>query len=187
MKHFLTKISVLIFMLNLVLSATPSKPIATLMDTPASAFDMFLYNIQKRGECNSRYWGNPGGFKLNLCMTSLDYNYDDNLIKMKFFVSNNYKLIQDNKKEKIESLLKKIMSKVSQIVGVEHISWGKYYSGWIQNVTIRHGWGTKTVNLDEIRNEIRKRTEITLITQSINGIRYKVTRTHHGKVIIIKI
>jgi len=168
-------------------TAEPSKPIAKFMDAPASAFDVFLFRVKEEGKCYQTYWGNPGNQKLDLCLTGLVYNFDDNIIEMNFFVYEHHELLQGisgkSKKDK-EDTVKSILTKVAEIAGVEkriHIG----YSGWIQSVPIRHGWSTKNLNMNEVREEIRKRTIVRLYTDPIDGQSYKAVRSHYGEITIV--
>lgn len=167
--------------------AEPSKPIAELMDTPASAFDIFLFHIKVRGEdeCYHTYWADPIN-QSDLCLTDLAYSYDDNIIEMRFFVSRRHKLLQGLsgklQKEK-EDTIKKILTEAAEIAGVEKKGVIGYL-GWIQLVPIRHGWGAKNLNESEIREEIRRRTRVVLYTDVIDWKRYKAVRSHHGEITI---
>src|SRR5690606_26887306 len=106
----------IVFVIFLLLSfhvfSEPSKPIANFMDTPASAFDVFLFRLKENGECYQSYWGNPGGQKLALCLTGLEYRFDDNILDMKFFVSSRHEMMQGlsgkTQKEK-EGAIKRIL------------------------------------------------------------------------------
>jgi hypothetical protein len=166
--------------------AEPSAPITKFMDTPASAFDIFLFHLQENGKCYQTFWGNPGNQKLDLCLTRLEYSYDDNIIEMNFFVNNSHKLLQGisgkPQKDK-ENVIKSILTDAAQIVGVEKIPSVGFF-GWIQMVPIRHGWSTKNLDESEFRDEIRKRTRVLLYTDPIDGKRYKAVRSHHGEISI---
>ena len=179
---------IIICLIPLHALAEPSKPIAKLMDTPASAFDVFLFRIKERGEveCYHYYWADPGDQKHALCLKDLAYSYDDNIIEMRFFVSKRHELLQGisgkPQKEK-EDIIKKILTEAAKNAGVEKS--GPFgYSGWIQSVPIRHGWGKKNLNESEIREEIRRRTRVVLYTDVIDWKRYKAVRSHHGEITI---
>ena len=166
--------------------AEPSKPIAKLMHTPASAFDVFLFRIKESGECYQADWGNPGNQKFDLCLTSLEYSFDDNIIEMNFFVSKRHELmksISGKPKKTKEDTIKIVLTKVAETAGVEKFGSLGYF-GWIQQVPIRHGWSTKDLDVSEIREEIRKRTRVVLFTDPIDGKRYKAVRSHQGEITI---
>ena len=69
-----------IFMILLFISnnslCEPSKPLAKLMDTQATAFDFFLFQIFERTKCQT-WFGNED--KPHMCMTVIDYDFEDNL------------------------------------------------------------------------------------------------------------
>ena len=167
--------------------AEPSKPIAKLMETPASAFDVFLFHIKVTGEdeCYHTYWAAPIN-QSDLCLTNLKYSYDDNIIEMRFFVSRRHKLLQSisgkSQKDK-EDTIKDILTEAAEIAGVEKQN-GVFYCGWIQSVPMRHGWGTKDLDEIEMRDEIRRRTRVVLETDLIDRKRYKAVRSHHGEITI---
>ena len=48
----------------------PSKPISALMDAPASAFDVFLFQLHERTKCQS-WFGNKD--QPDMCMTTIKY------------------------------------------------------------------------------------------------------------------
>jgi hypothetical protein len=167
--------------------AGPSRPIANLMNTPASAFDVFLFRIQESGECYQSHWGNPGGKKLDLCLTQLLYFFDDNIIEMTFYVSEHHEMMQGisgKSQREIKDAVRSILTKVGQTAGVEKFPVFDNYFGWIQRVPIRHSWSRKDLNENEIREEVRKRTRVVLYTGPIDGTKYKAVRSHHGEITI---
>jgi len=165
----------------------PSKPISSMMDTPSSVFDVFLFQLIEQSKCHKGWFGNRYKTqKTDLCMTTIDYKFDDNLIEMNFFVEEKYKdmkgFIKGNE-EKKESILKTILNDVAISVGVEVRGEGplNFRAGMIQMTPIRKGWNTKTFDQDSAKNEIAERTVI-YIRANIGGIIYTAKRDHHGKV-----
>ena len=67
--------------------ADPSKPIRALLEAPASAFDVFLFTLHERSKCYQGAGVSDSKPRPELCMTTIDYNFDDNVIEMHFLVS----------------------------------------------------------------------------------------------------
>ncbi len=167
--------------------AEPSKPISSMMNTPSSIFDVFLFQLLEQSKCFQGWFVNrKKDDKPDLCMTTINYNFDDNLIEMNFFVEERYKDMKgfasgsDSLKEKI---LKKILNDVAEYVGVESIVEGQssFRFGMIQLTPMRHGWGTKGFDEKSAKEEIANRTVIHL-RANVGGYVYTATRDHHGKV-----
>lgn len=167
--------------------AEPSKAISSMMDTSSSVFDVFLFRLLEESKCYRGWFDNrEKNDKPDLCMTSIRYKFDDNLIEMNFFVWERHKGMKgfatgnDQQKEKI---LKNILSGVARSVGVEPIDGrlSNFRFGIIQTTPIRHGWSTKGFDEELAREEVANRTVIHLRT-NVAGFVYTVTRDHHGKV-----
>ena len=167
--------------------AEPSKPISSMMDTPSSVFDVFLFQLLEQSKCYQGWFGNrTAQDKTNLCMTTIDYNFDDNLVEMDFFVEEKYEDMKGFSKSgeaQKEAILKRILSYVAQSVGVESRGQDKlnFRLGMIQMTPIRHGWATKGFDDKAVKDEIADRTVIHL-RANIEGFVYTATRDHHGKV-----
>jgi len=171
--------------------AEPSKPISSMMDTPSTVFDMYLFRLLEQSKCNQGWFGNrEKDDKPDLCMTTIEYQYADNLIEMNFFVQERHEKMKgftsasDIQKEKI---LKNILIEVAQSVGVVSRGDGKlnFRFGMIQMTPMRHGWGTSSFDEEVARDEISDRTVIHL-RSNVDGFVYKATRNHHGKIMFEK-
>lgn len=167
--------------------AEPSKPISSMMNTPSSVFDVFLFQLLEQSKCYQGWFGNrKGEDKANLCMTTIDYKFDDNLVEMNFFVEEKYEQMKGfttaNETQK-KAILINILNDVAQSVGVESRGEGQldFRLGMIQMTPIRHGWGTKGFDDKAVKEEIANRTVIHL-RANIDGFVYTATRDHHGKV-----
>ena len=94
----------------------PSKPISSMMDTPASVFDVYLFRIWQKLECNDVQDIAP-------CMVRIEYQFDDNIIEMTFriLVSDDqmkeFETATDNQKENI---LINILGNLAIDVGVAY-------------------------------------------------------------------
>lgn len=167
-------------------SAEPSRHISALMQTPASTFDFYLYRLYDQTKC-FHFFESPvlEENKPNLCMTNLEYQFDDNLIVMNFFVRENYKHMSgflNSSEEKKKDILKTIMADLSKDIGVASRDKDNpgFRFGLIQMTPIREGWKTKEFDEYEVREEIANRTVMHLRT-NIAGFVYTLTRDQHGK------
>jgi len=163
-------------------AAEPSRPIAKMMDTPASTFDVFLFRLYEQSKCFQGWFGNrKNDDKPDLCMTTIKYKFDDNFIVMNFIVREKYEKMagfRSSSDKQKESMLKALLSDVATSVGVEPQG---TRLGMIQLTPIREGWSTKAFEETETREEIANRTVIHL-RANIGGFVYTVTRDHHGNV-----
>lgn len=159
--------------------SAPSAPIANLINTPASVFDVFLINMHENARC---YRDSGKIINDQPCMTTFRYLFNENIIEMSFFASQNVnELTQLTGKPRrdVESGIIEILKQVSQNVGVEpRASLG--YSGWIQLTPIRNGWSTGNLNEDAAREEFKLRTRVHLHTDRLDGYRYHATRSIDG-------
>ncbi len=181
--------------------AEPSKPIANLMNTPASAFDVFLFRLKERGRCvpttldSIFYDPDP-------CLIGAEYSFEDNILTLHFAVTKRNELVKkvSGKDEKTkEEEITKILNSAAKSAGVKKIEpeegiviamkkelgidMTPFYSGWIQDTPIRHGWATNDFDADEFREEIIKRTKISLQVFFEKSI-YTAVRSHHGEITI---
>jgi len=171
-------------------AAEPSKPISAMMDTPASVFDVYLFRLMEQSKCHQGWFGNSKD-RTKLCMTRIDYHFDDNLIEMNFFVQERHekkesiRTATDKQKEKI---LNSMMSDLARSVGVDsdiEIDGKIILFGMIQLTPIRHKWSNTRFDEKAAKEEIAKRTIINLRTL-VEGFIYTITRDQHGKVTFTK-
>ena len=168
--------------------AEPSKLIAQMMTTQTTNFDFFLFKLEEQSKCYRGWFGNSKDKNAEKpCLTTLDYNFDDNIIKMNFFVDNTNEQMtrfsSSSDKDK-EVILKAVLSKVAVSLGVEEANGMKF--GMIQLTNIRNGWSQKEFNESDIKEEISKRTVVTVTANIKDGFIYRATRHHHGKVFFEK-
>jgi len=158
----------------------PSPPIAQMMDTPASAFDLFLLDLQEQMKSDA-----PPGLQL----TGLYYEFTDNLLFVTFglrqdsFTWNRFWASKTGR----EAVLRENLDILTKRVGVEPLTQGgrgKLF-GWIQFVPIRHGWANKAIDEPSVRKELSERTVVELSADDFTGredARYLISRDQHGKV-----
>ncbi|WP_194868958.1 hypothetical protein [Pseudoalteromonas sp. PPB1] len=166
--------------------AEPSKFIAQAMTAPASVFDLFLFKIEEQSKCYRGWFGNSKTKDHETpCLTTLKYNFDENIIKMNFFVGDvNEKMIgfkASNDKDK-EAILRNVLSDLASTLGVEKNEYSGLKLGMIQMTSIRNGWSRDEFDESNFKEEVTKRTVITVTANIEDGFIYKAIRNHHGKV-----
>lgn len=185
----LKKLICLIFAVMLIavtVNAKPGKPILKMLNTPITAFDFFLFELEESCKCD-KWFGNPN-WKSDPCMTVLKYNITDDLILLNFYIydpsrSTTYMkgFINSNNRQK-EQILRAAIERLAIVVGVaKRPNKGKRY-GLIQVTSIRRGWYDKNFNEAELKDEIAKRTVLTLQTK-YQGKLYHIERGINGEII----
>lgn len=177
--------SVLLFITGTV-NAAPSKPILRMLGTPVSSFDFFLFELEESCKCD-KWFGNPDR-KSDPCMTVLDYNINDNLISLTFYIYDPSRstiymkgFINSNELQK-EHILRTAMERLAVVLGIAvRDSKGKRW-GLIQITPIRRGWYNKDFNEAELKDEIAKRTVLILQTK-YQGKLYHLKRDIDGNVV----
>ena len=180
--------SLLFILLSSQSQAEPSKLLAQAMTTQISTFDFFLFKIKEQSKCYRGWFGNSKNKNSEKpCLTTLKYNFDDNLIKMNFFVDEtNEKMIhfKASTDQKKETILRGVLSDVATSVGVEELNGMKI--GMIQMTEIRNGWSKEGFDESKVKDEIANRTVISVTVNIKDGFIYKAIRNHHGKVFFEK-
>ena len=180
--------SLLFFLLSSQSQAEPSKLLAQTMTTQTSTFDFFLFKLEEQSKCYRGWFGNSKNKNSEKpCLSTLNYNFDDNLIKMVFYVDEtNEKMIhfKASTEKKKETILRGVLSDIATFVGVEERNGMKI--GMIQMTTIRNGWSKEGFDEPKIKEEIANRTVISVTANIKDGFIYKAIRNHHGKVFFEK-
>jgi hypothetical protein len=162
-------------------AAAPTSGIDKLLSTPASAFDVFLYRLYIAANAATFFGGSNMSEPIRIF--DLNYDYDSNLITMKFHISVDHKLMNgftgrtlDAKKE----ILVRAAQNLAESLGVAPRD-GKIRIGLLQMTEIRYGWVTKDLDESKIKDEIADRTVIELIYAGEEKTLYSVRRTHTGR------
>jgi hypothetical protein len=145
--------------LALALSATamaaPSPGIKTLMATPASTFDLFMFRLYESVKCKN--WTGEVESEPDFCMTSLHYDADRDLLSMHFraYPTNeslgDFLEVEDLERQDI---VVRYVEQVARIAGVES-DWGL-----LRSMPLRHAGTTKIQDEEKIRLEIASRTQV---------------------------
>lgn len=180
------KLSKYLSIMSLLLLSTPvfSEPtpgIKTLIETPASAFDVFLHQLYIAANGPTFFGG--ADIKEQIKIYQLDYDYESNLIAMGFHISPDDKLMRGFKNSDIEGkkdILLRAAKDIATGLGVEKRDRiGRF--GLIQLLKIRNGWGSADLNEAQIKEEIAKRTVIEVVYASETKVIYQVRRTQSGR------
>ena len=150
----------------------PSRIIEKAMDTPASIFDVFLFEMRERWEDVM-----TPAFKISY---DYSYSYVDNLLTLRFFVLVNSttwpifegfrKMSEKEKRENLEMAMSFTSATATYL---------------IKETPIRNGWATNGFDEDEFRKEIAKRTVVELKVWSPKEL-YIVVKDQHGKISVDK-
>lgn len=180
----------LLLLLVLVLPAAvwagPSKPILKMINTPVTAFDFFLYQLEESCKCD-KWFGNPDS-RTDPCLTLLEYNIQENVIVMNFYVHDPSTaslymrgFINSNASQR-EQIMRSAVGKLAVVVGVtERANIGRRY-GLIQVTPIRRGWFNQDFDEAAVKEEVADRTRLNLQTQ-YQGNLYQVQRKIDGQIV----
>lgn len=157
--------------------AEPGPQIARMMQTPASAFDLFLFRLYEGAKCNNLV-KNTNAEEADLCMTKLDYDAETNLLSTFFRVYPGAEAMDDfvdqgsaGRKQTLLRLLDNTARRVGALDG-----WGLIHSTPISYAGNRADAAEKA-----FRTELAMRTSTALST-SYDGVVYVVTRRPDGSV-----
>ena len=167
----------LVLLLGQPTFAAPGPQISQMMQTPASAFDMFLFRIYEAAKCNNVLKNNNAD-EADLCLSSIKYDIDDNILFAYFRVLPAAEAMddfteQDNAGRKATMLA--LLENTAKRVGALD-SWGL-----IHNIPISFDLNMSNTTIKAFRAELAKRTATTLTT-SYDGVVYTATRNHNGTI-----
>jgi hypothetical protein len=168
---------VLGLLLAMRLSADPGPQIADMMKTPTSAFDLFLFRLYEGAKCN-RLIKNTNADEADLCMTSLSYDSDSNVLSAFLRVYPGAEAMDEFVDEDAagrELILLRLLDNTVRRVGALD-SWGLLYS-----TPISHGMNSGSAHEKAFRAELAARTTVALST-SYSGVVYVATRHHDGSI-----
>ena len=157
--------------------AQPSQAIAKMMQTPATAFDMFVYRLYEAAKCNNVV-KNTNSDEADLCLSSIKYDADKNVLSVFFRVLPGAEAMDDfvdvEFDERREILMTLLDNTVRRVGAVD--TWGLLHS-----IPISHGGSGSYADEISFREELAKRTT-TALTTSYDGVVYIATRHHDGKI-----
>jgi hypothetical protein len=157
--------------------AEPGPRIAGMMQTPASAFDLFLFRLYEAGKCNNVVKNNNLD-EADLCLSSIAYDAEANVLTGFFRVLPGAEAMDDfvdlEADGRREILLRLLDNTARRLGAVD--SWGL-----LHNTPISHGGRVGDADEKAFRAEIAARTT-TKLTTSYDGVVYVATRHHDGRI-----
>ena len=116
--------------------AEPSPQIAKMIQTPATAFDMFLFRLYEAAKCNN-VLKNSNSDEADLCLSSIKYDADTNVLSTFFRVLPATEAMEDFVDQDTDGrkqIMLKLLDNTVRRVGALD-SWGLLHS-----TPISHGW-----------------------------------------------
>jgi hypothetical protein len=159
MKNILAILFSLLFVQQVL--AAPGPAIVKMIQTPATAFDMFLFRIYEAAKCNTVLKNNNSD-EADLCLSTIKYDAEKNVLSAFFRVLPGAEVMDDFVDQEFagrkEIMLKLLDNTVRRIGAVD--SWGEEKS---------------------FRAELAQRTSTALST-SYDGVVYIATRHQDGAI-----
>jgi len=157
--------------------AASSGQIASMIQTPASAFDIFLFRLYEEGKCNNVV-KNSNFDEADLCLSSISYDADKNILSAFFRVLPGAEAMDDfvdqERDGRKEIMLKLLDNTVRRFGAVD--TWGLLHS-----TPISHGWNSDKEQEKSFRRELAERTT-TAVSTSYDGVVYIATRHRDGSI-----
>jgi len=157
--------------------AEPGPAIAKMIQTPATAFDMFLFRIYEAAKCNNVLKNNNSD-EADLCLSTIKYDAEKNVLSAFFRVLPGAEVMDDFVDQEFagrkEIMLKLLDNTVRRVGAVD--SWGL-----LHNTPISHGWKGSQAEEKSFRAELAQRTSTALST-SYDGVVYIATRHPDGAI-----
>lgn len=175
MSRILSMFAILVLTQSAV--AQPGPAIGQMMQTPASAFDMFLFRLYEAGKCNTVVKNNNLD-EGDLCLSSIQYDADKNILTAFFRVLPGAEAMDDFvdlEKDGRREILLKLLDNTARRVGAVD-GWGLLHS-----IPLGHGAGMAVAAEKSFRAELAGRTTTKLST-SYDGVVYIATRHHDGRI-----
>lgn len=157
--------------------AAPGGQIAKMIQTPASTFDMFLFRLYEAGKCDNVV-KNTNSDEADLCLTSIGYDADKNILSVFFRVLPGAEAMDDfvnEERDGRKQIMLKLLENTVRRLGVVD-TWGLLHS-----TPISHGWNAGDAEEKSFRTELAQRTTTALST-SYDGVVYIATRHQDGTI-----
>lgn len=148
-----------------------------MMQTPASAFDVFLFRLYEAAKCN-QVVRNDHLEEADLCLSSLRYDAEGNVLTAYFriwpgaFAMDDFVDVDADARKEI---LLGLLDTTAQRFGAVD-TWGL-----LHNLPITHGWKSEDAVEKAFRGELARRTT-TVLSTSYDGIVYIATRHYDGRI-----
>ena len=173
------KLPVILFSILLTqpVFAQAGPAITKMIQTPATAFDMFLFRLYESAKCNNVV-KNLNADEADLCLTTIKYDVDRNILSAFFRVLPGAEAMDDfvdlEADGRREIMLKLLDNTVRRVGAVD--SWGLLHS-----TPISYGQTGNRAAEKSFRTELAARTS-TALSASYDGVVYIATRHHDGTI-----
>lgn len=157
--------------------AAAGPQISSMIQTPATAFDMFLFRLYESGKCNNIV-KNGNLEEADLCISSIRYDADTNILSAFFRVLPGAEAMDDFvdlDADGRKATMLQVLEVTARRVGAVD-SWGLLHS-----TPISHGWKADLEAEKSFRAELAQRT-LTALSTSYDGVVYRATRHPDGRV-----
>ncbi len=151
--------------------------IARMLATPASVMDVFLLRLYEAGKCNNVV-RNDNADEADLCLTTLDYDADRNLLSAFFRVLPAAPAMDDFvdlEADGRQQIMLQLLDNTARRMGAVD-TWGLLHS-----TPVAYGGSVDGDTIKDFRAALAARTTVALVT-SYNGVVYRATRHHDGKI-----
>lgn len=151
--------------------------IARMLATPASVMDVFLLRLYEAGKCNNVV-RNDNADEADLCLTTLDYDADRNLLSAFFRVLPAAPVMDDFvdlEADGRQEIMLQLLDNTARRMGAVD-TWGLLHS-----TPVAYGGSVEGDTIMAFRAALAARTTVALVT-SYNGLVYRATRHHDGKI-----
>lgn len=169
-----------LLMIPMSIIAAPSPGIRALLETPASAFDVFLHQLYVASN-GPTYFGGPN-MKEQIRIFKIDYDYASNLISISFHIGTDHRLMRGFARRDIKGKKNILLNAAVDIaisLGLEARNKNIRY-GLIQSLKIRNGWTSNAFDENQVKEEIANRTVFELVYAWEEKNLYRVRRTQSG-------
>lgn len=157
--------------------AQPGPQVARMMQTPASAFDLFLFQLYESAKCNNLV-KNTNAEEADLCMTKIDYDPEANLLSVFFRVYPGAEAMEDFVDQDApgrKRILLNLLDDTARRVGALD-SWGLLHS-----TPVSRGLDAGEADVKAFRAELAARTT-TVLSTSYSGVVHVATRHYDGRI-----
>lgn len=159
------------------LLAAPDPAISKIFNTPASAFDVYLFNLYESSKCNNVVKNNNFD-EADLCVNAIKYDPDKNVLTAFFNIVPGAEAMDDFvelEEDDREIILIGVLQNTAKRFGAVS-SWGLLHS-----TPLSHGRVVSIEDEKSFKAALAKRTT-TVLSTSYNGIVYIATRHYDDKI-----
>jgi len=164
-------------------NSAPSKAFQYYLNKPISAFDLYLYKLYDNLKCSQSYYI-FNKTEQDFCMQSIEYNSQNNLIIMNFFIGKdklNDKEFSQLTSDQKKNILYSFVDELAVEMGIEKRKGMDIRLGFIQHTSIESPLLNDYISdeADVFYEDVTKNTELNLFIR-INKKSYQIRRDNKG-------